>query len=405
MMEGIDYGCAHFEADVPEKRLVGIEGAADSTLLEDLAQAVSQALERPSGFPALKKALTPDDHVAIILGGRLPRFLDVLVPILEHVAQAHIEPEAITVVSPATLESASWINDLPQGFRGVRQTVHDPENRKLLSYLATTKKGRRIYLNRTVVDADQVVVVSSPSYDPLLGYGGCEGAIFPALSDLATQREMVARLSMVAPGAEMWPVRREAAEVTWLLGAPFMLQVIYGRGDHPLHVLGGLADTAGEGIRLHNHAWRITVDRLADIVVAGVSGRGNSTTFSDLGAALACASRVVKPQGKVVLLSQAAPALGPGAEVIRQSDSPDGALQQLKQADITDAPAAFQWASSAKRANLYLLSELAQDVAEELFTTPLDHPAQVERLLASADSCAFISEADKTLAVVRVGTK
>ena len=41
--------------------------------------------------------------------------------------------------------------------------------------------GRRLYLNRTLVDADFVVVLSGRDYDPLTGYAGAEAAIFPAL--------------------------------------------------------------------------------------------------------------------------------------------------------------------------------------------------------------------------------
>ena len=43
---------------------------------------------------------------------------------------------------------------------GSRFQVHDPADRKKLSYLATTRQGRRIYLNRSAVDADQLIVLS-----------------------------------------------------------------------------------------------------------------------------------------------------------------------------------------------------------------------------------------------------
>src|SRR5262249_9157163 len=54
------------------------------------------------------------------------------------------------------------------------------------------------------------------SYDPVLGYSGAETSIYPTLSDEATRKEMLGKLSMAAPGSVAWPVRQEAAEVAWL---------------------------------------------------------------------------------------------------------------------------------------------------------------------------------------------
>jgi nickel-dependent lactate racemase len=279
--------------------------------------------------------------------------------------------------------------------------MHDPGDRRRLSYLATTRHGRRLYLNRTVVDADQVVVLARRRFDPLLGYAGAEGALFPTLSDEATRKELFARLTMAAPGEKPWPVQREAAEATWLLGAPFMVQIIEGEGSSLAHVVGGLADTGTEGIRLLNARWRVEVDSLADTVIASLTGDPRQHTFADMARGLACAARVVKPQGRIVLLSRAAPTLGPGAEALREAEDPGPALKQLQHFLPPDITAAFLWASAALRANIYLLSGLPADVAEELFATPLEHAGQVQRLLLAGKSCLLLPAAHKMMAVAR----
>src|SRR5262249_51805880 len=159
------------------------------------------------------------------------------------------------------------------------------------------RKGRRIYLNRSIVDADQLVLLTRRTFDPLLGYSGAEGALYPALSDEATRKEMAGLLSMAVPGNNPWPAPREAAEVAWLLGAPCVLHLIDGTGETLTHVLGGLVDTGEEALRLLNARWRLSVDQLADTVVAGISGDPASHGFTELGEALACAARVVKSEG------------------------------------------------------------------------------------------------------------
>jgi nickel-dependent lactate racemase len=361
-----------------------------------LASAVHDALETPVGFPALRKALTPDDHVVIVADDHLPRREEMLSAVVEYLIQARIQPAAIAILYSST--PVHGMNELP-GHPEIRVEVHDPGNRKKLSYLATTRKGRRLYLNRTAVDADQLIILAGRGYDPLLGYSGTVGALFPGLSDEETMQQWAGELRNDVPNEELWPARREADEVAWLLGAPFMVQVIEGSGEEIVHVLGGLSDTGGEGQRLLDARWRVNVDRPADVVVAGISGEPARRGFTELARAFACASRVVKPRGRIILLSQTNPTLGPGAQILRQADEPSDALRDLRRLRPVDISSAFQWASAAEHANIFMLSGLEPDLAEELFTTPLKDAGQAQHLL-EGKGVLFLEDAHKSIAVL-----
>src|SRR5262249_23983238 len=215
--------------------------------LADPAAAVRAALENPLGFPALRRALTPDDHVVMVVDERTPYLPQLLNAMLEHLALAHVAPTAVTLLCPPSATGQPWVDELSDDFQDVRVEVHDPADRKRLAYLATTRQGRRLYLNRTAVDADQLVVLSRRRFDPVLGYSGAVTDVYPALSDEATRRELTGRPSLEVPGNTPWPVRQEAAEVAWLLGAPFFVQVIEGRGDAVAHVVAGPQESDAEG--------------------------------------------------------------------------------------------------------------------------------------------------------------
>jgi nickel-dependent lactate racemase len=399
MQVRIAYGRDHLEVDVHPSRLVAVHQQPESPPLADPAAAVRAALETPMGFPALRRALTPDDHVAVVLDEHVPLLSELVPPILQHLHEARVALPAVTLICPPTQSSQDWVQRLPQEFRAVTVEVHDPADRRRLSYLATTRKGRRLYLNRRVVDADQLVLLTRRSYDPLLGYSGSEGALYPALSDEATRKEMGSLLSMEAPGEKPWPARREAAEVAWLLGAPFVVHLVEGTGETLTHVLSGLVDTGEEALRLLNARWRVSVDALADTVIASVSGDPRFHGFTQLSEALACAARVVKPGGRIILLTQAEPALSAGIEFLREAEDPGGALSLLRRHALPDMAAVFQWASAAQRATIYLLSHLPAETAEELFTVPLEHVSQVQRLLQGAGPFLFLADAHKTMAV------
>ncbi len=78
--------------------------------------------------------------------------LDVIVGILQ---EAGVEAEGLTVLLPsAGIESQ--LKSLPEG---ATVAVHDPADRSQMAYLAATKEGRRIYLNRHLTDADMVLPV------------------------------------------------------------------------------------------------------------------------------------------------------------------------------------------------------------------------------------------------------
>jgi SAM-dependent methyltransferase len=276
--------------------------------------------------------------------------------------------------------------------------VHQPADRKKLAYLATTKDERRVYLNRTAVDADQLVLLTRRGYDPRFGYAGAETALYPDLGDEPAVAEFFVELDSRPPTPQPWPVRQAAREVAWLLGAPFFVQVIEGAGDGIANILAGPLESSSEGERLLDARWRVEVAQLADVVLAGITSA--QPTMEDLARAYFAAARVVKPGGSIVLLTDAAPTLGPGFERFRQHDEPGLAMQLLLQEKPRDLAAGYLWTTAAEQAKLYLLSGLAPDVAEELFAIPLQNAQQAQKLLTPHTTCLLLPDAHRTLAVL-----
>jgi nickel-dependent lactate racemase len=400
MRLGIDWGRQHLYVDVAAENVVKVVRGALAPSIAEPATAVRNAVEEPVDFPCLRRALTPDDHIAIVIDERLPQLARLLVPILEHVCAAGVSPEAITLLCSPPSSGQPWLEGLPDIFQDVRVEVHQPGDRRKLSYLATTKHGRRIYLNRSAVDADQLVLLTRRAYDPVLGTTGAERALYPGLSDEATQQELIGQLYRNPAGAALQAVGRDAAEVAWLLGAPFLVQVIDGSGDDIAHVLAGTVESSEFGRRLLAARWSVSVDRRADLVVAALSGVSDRITAEELARAFLVAAQVVKPGGRIALLTEVAPVLGRSFELLRQRDEPAAALQLISKEHPADFAASFMWASAACAARLYLLSGLPSDVAEELFVTPLEHAAEVQKLVAGNVSCVFLPDANKLKASI-----
>src|SRR5438270_667084 len=80
-----------------------------------------------------------------------------------------------------------------------------------------------------LIEAEQFVVLSGRGYDPLTGYSGAEAMLYPQFGDEAARREASRHLSLDNLGHAAAALD-EAIEVAWLLGAPFLIQVLVGAG-------------------------------------------------------------------------------------------------------------------------------------------------------------------------------
>jgi nickel-dependent lactate racemase len=388
------------DLDVPEHNRVPVERAPIVPDIADPAQAMRDALEQPLDYPPLRLALTPDDHVAIVVDEGTPHLVQLLVPLLEHICQAQVRPDAITLICAPPSTGQPWLDELPDDFQDVSIEIHQPGDRKKLAYLAATKEGNPIYLNRTAIDADQLVLLTRRCYDACFGYAGAETALYPMLSDEATRQERCGNFSQKPPTEKLRRVQADARATTWMSGAPFFVQVIEGSGDALAHVLAGPLESSDAGLRLLNTRWRVVCANAADVVIASITGDPALHTLDDLARAAFAAARVVRPGGSIVLLSEITPTLGPGFETFRRHDDPALALSVLLQEKSGDLATCYLWATAADHAKIYLLSGLAADVAEELFAIPMQNAGQAQRLLTEQTTCVLLPDAHRTLALV-----
>ena len=369
------------------------------TPIAEVRTAVVDALDHPVQFEAFRRALTPDDRIVLVVDESLPRLPELIAGILQYLAGAGIPPSAVTAVSPPG-SAQHWMNDLPDVMADLQTEVHQGSDRKKLSYLGATTGGHRIYLNRTLVDADQSIILSGRKYDPLLGYAGALAAIYPGMADSESVRNLVPRLSPQTAPDGAWPLQAEANEVAWLLGRPFFVQVIEGAGDEIDAVLAGFGDTASEGAKRLDDRWKTAAGEAADTVVVTLSGDPERHDFAALARAAAAGARAVKPDGTVIVLSEADPELGGATDALRRSDEPLEAVKLLFREKPADAAAAVQWAWAAGRAKLYLASEIRPTTVEEMFATPLSGPKDVQRLLDAPGRILIVPDGHKSWVTV-----
>jgi len=395
-------GTHKWQVRVPADKLVPLTRGTDAPPLASPAELLRDALQTPIGLGTpLNRALTPDDEVCIVIDERLPALPELLAELLIHLRVSGVASTNITLLVEPPSGEQPWADNLPPEFEEVKIEVHDPAERKELAYLATTKGERRVYMNKTLLEAAFVVVLAGRRFDPILGYTGAETAIFPTFADTEARDAYAHAYSTVIPGSMPNPLRAEASEIAWLTGLPAYVQPIEGYGDTIAEVVVGLTGSSADGTRRQDARWRTSVTAKADLVIAAVSGSADRIRFGDLAFALATSARVVTKGGRIVLLCDAAPELSIAAEKLRQWDDPVFAAKRLHKKKPDGVAAAVFWALAAKRASLFIASIYPDDVIEELYATALESASEVQRLIDAAESVIVIPDAHKTVVEVR----
>lgn len=396
----LNTGSQTVEYQIPDGKWVQGQYESKSPALPDLLHAVAEQLESPLDFPALRSALTPDDHLVIVFRDSMNGAVQALQAVLEHIQQAGVQMEQVIVLMPSlpSQQEPIWKQQLPAHCQGFQLEYHDPATSKM-AYLASTKAGRRIYLNRHVVDADQIIILSNVRFDAIYGIACGLADVFPVLSDVPTRTELNRVFHSHVPDLKhSFPIWGEAEEVGWQLGMPFVVCLAEGIGTAVNQVFAGNAAAVRKQADnwLRKHAtYRLPYQ--VDLVVITLTGTPDQQDFTSIAEAAIHASRIVHQGGRIAILSEVSGVLPQGSEIFSAAETAVAGLSQLRHQPEVDRLPWWQLATSLEQATVYLFSHLSQEVTEALFITPLDNPGQVGQLMEQAKTVAIVEGGNRTL--------
>jgi len=389
------------ELELPDEQLVAAWGGPSGKAPEAPAEMVRAALEASRDYPSLRQSIVPGDRVAIALDPETPDLGTVVATIAETLRMAGVDGESLTVLLPSK-GGPELVGALPPG---ATLAVHDPDDRAQLAYLATTKEGRRIYLNKHLADADFVLPVGRIGFDAILGYRGPWSALFPALSDREALRINASRFRVDDDAHQEKRTRAnrgESLEVSWLVGSQLHVGVIAGTSGILDVISGRDSSVCDRGIAVLDEHWTFRPESRAEIVVAGLGRPDARPSLESLAEGLATATRLVQNGGKIIILSNATGAVGPALRYLIDAGGAERGESLLRGREMDDDfQVASRIAQAVAWADVFLYSELPRDLVEELSMTPIEKPEQARRLLAQGRSATILSLADWTRACVR----
>ena len=390
--------------DLPDDVLLAECNAPRGQPLDDPAAAVAAALDDPIEFPPLARAIVPGDLVALAVEPGLPQAANIVAAVVHSLIEAGMSAEDIAVViAPGeTATDENLHEQLPAELkRQVQWLKHDSSDRDSLAFVTTLAAGHPVHVNRALSDADMVIPIGTLRQEASLGNLGAYGVLYPAFCDEATQQRYRAASSVESP--VQWKRKRdEAREASWLLGATFTIQVVPAGGGDLLHVLAGeIGAVDAEGRRLCEAAWTYSIPRRGSLVVALIEGDQRDQTWENVGRAIAAAMRVVSTEGAIAICTELQSKPGPSLQRVMGAEgdiNSDAVMQEIRRDRSADAVPASQLVQALRRAHVYFLSGLDNDVVERLGMAPVADSSEIARLASRHESCILLANAHRIVA-------
>ncbi len=374
--------------------------------ISDMRSAVRAAIDSPIEFPPLKQCVFPDDRIAIVLDRFTPGGADIIAGVWVAFEQAGVAPTDVTILQPADYHPGK-LSDPRSGLppavqRDMAWEVHDPVSGSKVAYLAATTSGERVYLSRSLIDADTSITIGSVGFDPVLGYRGTNSVLFPGLSTPETFARFMGEGHAELGPDESRPIRQMIDEISWLLGNQFTLQILPTVRGRAAAVIGGMNEPVlRAGIKQLNSAWRITAEERYANVVVTIDEDDAGTRWSHVASAIDVARRLVQREGRIIVLSDLAAPPDMGVRMLAESRAPKEILKRVREVAPPDMLAATQIAQALDWANVSLLSKLDVDTVESLFMLPLKNAEDAQRLLATLNEGLAIPGAQRAYGEVR----
>ena len=389
---------SQLDVSLTADRLIAFCGQPAGEVISAPRQATSAALSAPIGFPPLIEATVPGDQVVIAVDRGIPQAPAIVAGIIDSLASGRIEPADVRVVLASGFVGAEEITELLPDIVGKAITIeqHNAHDKDHLCYLAASSDAKPIYFNRSICEADLVIPIGCLRPDGALGYLDDAMGLFPTFADKETIRRFRAPSSWLS-ASHRDRRREEAREAAWLLGVCFTVQLVPAAGEGILRILAGERNAVfNEGRRVTTNVWNCQVPNRASLVVAALSGGPEQQTWESFARALFASLQVVDDGGAIVVCSELDDQ--PGAAMLRiRGVDPDeiSALDEIGREVLDDsaddAVPAAQLVEALRRARVYLLSRLDDELVEELGLAPVAQAEEVINLCGRHPSCILMA--------------
>lgn len=368
--------------ELPEENLLGVL-TANQVAYELTGEAeVERALAEPIGAPDISEVVRPGEKIAIVTSDitrPCPTWL-MLPPLLKRLYAAGISPADITLVfalgshrhhTPEEMRHLAGEQALSQ----ITCVDSDPED---CVRLGVTSHGTPVDITRVVAEADRRICLANIEYHYFAGYSGGAKSIMPGVSSRAAIQANHAM--MIRPEAHAGrilgnPLREDIEEAAALCGIDYILNVVLDEHKQIIKAVAGDATLAHrEGCRFLDGLYRKEIRRKADIVLVSQGGAPKDLNLYQTQKALDNAKHAVRDGGIIILIGSCREGLGERVfqQWIEEAREPKDLVERVQADFKLGGHKAAAIAMVLERADIYLVSEMSEELVRQCFLTPFE---------------------------------
>lgn len=392
MIVKLPWGRGAVSVDVRGLHCQALEPAAPRAGGEPAALAAA-ALDHPLSGPPLAELARGRRRVTVVVpdATRRAELPAVLPPLLARLAAAGVALETTTVLVacgthppvPAA-ELAALLGPLPSGVK-VRQ--HDALDDSNLAVAGTLSTGLTVRLNRALLEADLVLVVSSLAHHYFAGFTGGPKLIFPGV---AGYREIQINHGRVLDLGHSPPRRHPACEPGQVIGNPvaeeiraaaalcpphLALAMVRGRDGRPAWMGAGPLEAVWEEGTARVRGWyEVSAGPFPRLLVSA-GGHPYDHTLIQAHKALDAACRFAVEGAEVVFVAACDGGVGsPAMQPFLEDPRPQAILARLAKDYVQYGHTTLRLVEKTARWKIHFLTRLPDHLITRLGMHPLRDP-------------------------------
>jgi len=384
---GFPYGRETMKVELSEANLIGVlEGNPPPGV--GLEEAFDRAWRDPIGVEDPARIIRSGEKVVFIVTDHTrPTPTRRIFPLLWERIRGHVRPQDATILVATGTHRAPTEAELEQQLGELRGefdvVIHDCD--RDIVKVGTSRRGTPILVNRLVVEADRVVTLGHIGMHYYAGYSGGRKNVLPGVAGRATIEANHAQLTdprCVGCVYEGNPISEEMVEGARLVGVDYIVDVVLdAQGEVAQVVVGDVEEAHAAGRRFWNSLFQIPLAERADIVVVSAGGHPYDINLYQAYKGLYNAARAVKDGGTILWIAACPDGVGHSVFsdwMLRCCDGPDEVFGTFQREGFKlGGHKAVYLAKDLQRAEIYLHSEMAEDLVRRFFLEPAGDPGEV----------------------------
>lgn len=315
----LKYGEKSFPFDLPDRNLLGVIAAAPRAVDRSPEEIVHSALDECS---EQLSSISPSGNVVIVTSD-ITRYTgsEIYLPILlERLSAAGVADDRITIVVALGIhrkQTAAEHRRITGSLYGrIRIIDHECDDPGKLVTVGVTGSGIEVTLNRTVAEADHLILTGTIGFHYFAGFGGGRKSILPGVASRSAC--MASHFSVLNPGEgsgrnsfastgnlENNPVHAAMIEACAMVKPDFILNTVLSPQKQIIAVFAGDWQGAHEaGCRFYKDNFTFHLKEPADLVVVSCGGFPKDINVIQAHKSMEYGSQALKEGGVMILLAE-----------------------------------------------------------------------------------------------------